>query len=267
VNQISLDPLLQASSVLLSSKSRDLEIKELSYAYIKHPYICVMTFAHAALLLMWNWGPSLHDIMEVPSEAAALREEWSKNPGVRRNFFTDIGLSALNLIETTPWAHNDIRLPNITWNSKHKSFCLIDFDNCTEQVVKCNILGGIDPSTQVGLMIFTVVQIALVVWDLDRDDAREELSSCRKLLFGSDSARLLTLPKLKEWIETKSTLNRVFSSTMELPVTAEIHPVLKVNIREWGKEEFMLVLSDTLQISEIPSAAAHFNARSGDSAE
>jgi hypothetical protein len=113
---------LQADSKRLSSESGDVNDAGSTKMYVKHPYICVMTFAQAGLLLMWNWGPSLYEIIKVESEAATFRSGWRNDPVVRINFFQDIGLSALNLIEANQMAHNDsdIRLPNIVWNSEQK---------------------------------------------------------------------------------------------------------------------------------------------------
>ena len=129
---------------LLSSESSDLNKSKKFNAYIKHPYLCVMDFEYAALILMRIPGRSLDEILKVKIDAARLREKWRKDASVRRISCQDVGLSALNLIETTNWAHSDIRNPIITWNSETNSFCLINFDSCTKQVKECTILRGID---------------------------------------------------------------------------------------------------------------------------
>jgi hypothetical protein len=238
---VKVSRLLQADR--LSFESRDVTETRKTNAYIKHPYICTMNFGHAAVLLMLNSGRSLGDIMNDLSEAATFRTEWKENAGeIRRIFCRDIGLSSLNLIEATRSAHNDIRLPNVTWNTR--SFCLIDFDNCTMQVHGCNILSGIDTNTQVGLMLFTVAQIAMIVWELDCNGSVEEIRSCRSFFLGSDPSPS-QWPKFREWLESRPSLKFLFSDFEWEPT---IHANLKADIREWTKSDFILVLIDMLQI-------------------
>ena len=136
--------------------------------------------------MLSNSGRNLFDIMTDSSEAKTFRTEWKKNTNdIRRIFCRDIGLSALNMIKATVGAHKDIRLPSITWDTQQPSFCLIDFDNCTRQVHSCNVLAGIETDPRVGLMLVTVAQIALVVWELDCENARDELNLCRTYVFAS----------------------------------------------------------------------------------
>ena len=48
-----------------------------------------------------------------------LQARWRSSPQLRRNFASDIGESALNLVVATYQCHNDIRTPNIAVKGIH----------------------------------------------------------------------------------------------------------------------------------------------------
>ncbi len=55
-----------------------------------------------------------------------FRKRWSQSDDLRTAFLQDVGVSALNLVDSVDLCHNDIRPPNIA--VADDGFCLIDFD-------------------------------------------------------------------------------------------------------------------------------------------
>jgi hypothetical protein len=59
-------------------------------------------------------------------ELLEFRQRWVESQTLRRAFFSQVGLSALNLVDELRLCHNDIRPPNIAFDGEN--FCLVDFD-------------------------------------------------------------------------------------------------------------------------------------------
>ena len=57
---------------------------------------------------------------------STYRLEWQRSPQLRAAFLSQVGLSAINLVDKVMLCHNDICLPNIA--VRNGRFCLIDFD-------------------------------------------------------------------------------------------------------------------------------------------
>ena len=77
---------------------------------------------------MKDLGEPLSDHMHTPK----FRTRWGQSKDLRRAFYTQVSMSALNLIDKLTLCHNDIRPPNIAMVGD--SFCLIDFDMCRKHV-------------------------------------------------------------------------------------------------------------------------------------
>jgi hypothetical protein len=133
---------------------------------IKHPYIGFMTVGYFdavnTVLLMLDMGPTLAKLILDPK----FRADWLDCSDLRSAFFTDVGQSALNLVELLDLCHNDIRPSNITM--KGSRFCLIDFDNCrgVPSFRKSPLLNGLTNPVE-RKMIISVAQIALVVFKVE----------------------------------------------------------------------------------------------------
>ena len=89
---------------------------------IKHPHLAIIEGLSGPLIVMEDVGAPLSQAMQSPQ----FRQHWAQSASLRRAFFSDIGLSALNLVVEVGLCHNDVRPPNIAFRSD--SFCLIDFD-------------------------------------------------------------------------------------------------------------------------------------------
>jgi serine/threonine protein kinase len=89
---------------------------------VKHPYLAILRYVDRTLVVMEDVGVPLADVMQSPQ----FRQRWSQSRNLRRAFFSQVGLSALNLVDKVGLCHNDIRPPNIAFRGD--SFCLLDFD-------------------------------------------------------------------------------------------------------------------------------------------
>lgn len=94
-------------------------------ADVVHSYlgILILTAGHP-MVIMHDAGESLYDLVYCPG--STYRLEWQQSHEWRAAFLTQIGLSALNLVDKVKLCHNDIRLPNIA--VRNGRFCLLDFD-------------------------------------------------------------------------------------------------------------------------------------------
>ena len=134
---------------------------------IKHPYIGYL-ISHlgvlATIIVMNDTGPTLREQMK----DASFRSRWESEINLRKAFYADVGMSALNLVEAVRLGHEDIRPPNIT--VKGNSFHLIDFDNCSLETrfSKSPLIVGVE-SILTKLMIISVAQIAFVVFELEHE--------------------------------------------------------------------------------------------------
>ena len=174
---------------------------------IKHPYVGVLKFDQRhPLIVMRDVGNSM--IEEI--EDHDLRARWRSNSGLRQNFAKDVGESALNMIEDSSLmlCHNDIWPANIAVNGD--SFCLIDFDMSTKVVspITARVLQHLRSKyTSDASMLFTIAQIALVVFELDSDATPLEVSDVRKYwLADNPFCRKSKLDKFELWVKRKGKL-------------------------------------------------------------
>jgi serine/threonine protein kinase len=136
---------------------------------IVHPYIAILGTIDKPLIVMKDKGEPLSDRMQ----QLDFRKLWAQSAVLRRAFFTQVGISALNLVDKVSLCHNDIRPPNIAVSGEN--FCLIDFDMCRMKVSSESIFGSESAFTptigqeirgQRGMMCFSVAQIILSVFML-----------------------------------------------------------------------------------------------------
>jgi serine/threonine protein kinase len=155
---------LQAIAILLREQARG------EATGIKHPYVGILG-GGCPLIVMHDVGPPLTKAIKSPE----FRRRWAQSPDLRRAFFEDVGLSALNLPERVLLCHNDIRPPNITYDGDR--FCLIDFDFACGFVrpaigsafapeLPTNFVGKILFNDVAQMMCFSVAQIALTIFML-----------------------------------------------------------------------------------------------------
>jgi serine/threonine protein kinase len=139
---------------------------------IKHPYLGILQSGGGSLIVMTDVGAALTHFMRSPH----FRQRWARSRSLRRAFFADIGLSALNLVDNMDFCHNDIRPPNIALRGE--SFCLLDFDFARRDVMSNKDSAFAPPlpfnlkdinetvSLVVSMMCFSVAQIILTVFML-----------------------------------------------------------------------------------------------------
>ena len=89
---------------------------------ITQPYLAILQNRSRTLIVMKDAGAPLSDLIETQQ----FRQRWAQSRNLRRAFFSQVGLSALNLVLNLRLCHNDIRPPNIAF--RDDSFCLLDFD-------------------------------------------------------------------------------------------------------------------------------------------
>jgi hypothetical protein len=174
---------------------------------VKHPYIIVIFAYFHPLLIMLNVGTSLALFIE----NVEFRSKWKHNIWLRRSFAYDIGQSALNLSTNFHLCHNDIRPPNIA--VKSDSFCLIDFDLCSDDLLDSCILSSrlvmlVPESTIDALkmkqMMLTVSQMAFVVFTMEtlpESDALSEMN--RYWLTDQNLAKPRSQAQLNIWAKSK----------------------------------------------------------------
>jgi tRNA A-37 threonylcarbamoyl transferase component Bud32 len=189
---------------------------------IKHPYIGVIRCDVVnPFLIMRNVGASL----AVMCADEKFLNKWKNCLDFRLKFRNDVGMSALNLVESLMLVHNDIRLPNIA--VQDDSFCLIDFDNSRDDVssnaCQSRVLRRYKVASNKRNMMHTIAQIAVVVYALDtransaevRDVREYWLSNC----LSEPKAKLQkSLAKFNAWLKCKGKLvENVFSETVPPP--------------------------------------------------
>ena len=184
----------------------------------------IVTNAHP-LLIMRNVGVSLALLIQ----ETEFREKW-KNLKLRRNFAYDIGYSALNLVTRFERCHNDIRLQNIAM--RDDSFCLVDFDMCSEcllstcttsRVVK--LIPNAIEKEKFMKMIFTVSQIALVVFTIETQTLPADLSLLTRYWLTNESIEKPpnASVRLEQWACSKGPLvKNLFSCNLSLLDTTNI---------------------------------------------
>lgn len=132
---------------------------------IKHPYLAIIRCSAGPLFVMKDVGAPLSTVMQ----STEFRQRWAQSASLRGAFFSEIGLSALNLVNKVGRCHNDIRPPNIAFDGE--SFCLIDFD-FSRTKISSNKESAFNPSllcqlnSHEEMMCFSVAQIALTVFML-----------------------------------------------------------------------------------------------------
>jgi serine/threonine protein kinase len=136
---------------------------------VVHPYMGVLELqALNMLVVMHDMGETLYDL--VYTACSEFRSRWQKSPALRANFFTRVGMSALNLVWRCKLCHNDIRLPNIALRGD--SFALIDFDMARASL-QLQPNSAFSPPLQLqyrvqeGALCYSVAQIAVNVFILD----------------------------------------------------------------------------------------------------
>ena len=141
---------------------------------IKHPYLAIVQGLVGPLIVMEDVGAPLSEVMESPH----FRQRWAQSADLRRAFFSDVGLSALNLVDKVGLCHNDIRPPNIAFCDD--TFCLVDFEFARKRI-RCNDLSAFSPwlmalavlDRKPQLMCFSVAQIVLTVFMLSGPKATD----------------------------------------------------------------------------------------------
>jgi hypothetical protein len=165
---------------------------------IFHPYVgTVLIDVIHPLLVMRDMGRSLRQAIRDPD----FRFSWLSNQELRKKFLVEVGMSALNLVRNCKLCHNDIRVSNICVRNPTSEppseqaakvdveststpselsvleteadnvFCLIDFDMSRAFVhqgaADSRVLCGLQCCNKEMLMMYTVAQIALVVYVVD----------------------------------------------------------------------------------------------------
>jgi hypothetical protein len=183
---------------------------------IKHPYIAVITAALVhPFLIMRNVGTSLAAM----SAQGAFLGKWKSCQELRRKFRDDVGISALNLVESLNLCHNDIRLSNIAVHND--SFCLIDFGHSRPDVpnhaLESLVLRRYHEASNECNMMYTIAQIGVVVFALDTGaQAAEVRDVCKYWLTGqSSNSKSRQLANFDAWVRSKGGLvEMVFSKTV-----------------------------------------------------
>ena len=183
---------------------------------VKHPYLGIVTVnVRHHIIVMRDAGPSLDN--QVGTEQFQAR--WKRRRELRSRFAADIGESALNLVTDLGLCHNDIRTPNIALRGE--SFCLLDFDLSRRSVaveesrVARRFKTVMSPDSK---MMYTIAQIALVVFEIECHPSQPQVSNVRKYwLYESDLSR--TKPAIKgfeTWLESKGReVEHVFTEEAE----------------------------------------------------
>ena len=182
---------------------------------IKHPYLGVITYdAKHPVIVMRDMGISVSE--EINNNNLQVR--WRINQQLRRTFAKDVGESALNLVDSMNLCHNDIRAPNIMISVKGDSFCLIDFDMSSTSVSQptARVLKHIDPvSSKPALMMFSIAQIALVVFQLDSNSTNVDVSDVRSFwLEENPQGKQWDLAIFEDWVKSKGPLVQAVFSDM-----------------------------------------------------
>ena len=203
---------------------------------IKHPYVGVIIFDDKhPLIVMRDVGTNVWEEMN----EGKLQVRWRNSPKLRRAFAKDVGESALNLVVTLHMCHNDIRPPNIMISTSGDSFCLIDFDMSASQVVQTNapvLKHFASKTTDPARMMFSVVQIALVAFQLDSNPTNEDfLDVCRFWLDGKSKVKKSEPQIFIDWVKSKGPLvQAVFSA---------VQPSLSMK----NKDDFMRIIDAIVQ--------------------
>jgi hypothetical protein len=187
---------------------------------IKHPYIGILEFPSTAynhnhpVIVMRDMGVSLADAL---NDTAFLRR-WRGSPELRHRFGVEVGDSALNLTDIS-WpgsglCHNDIKTANIAVKDGD-SFCLIDFDMADEKVrsraKRCPVLRGLYGRRDQN-RIFSLAQVALVVFELDVDTPPDSLDWLQRFWLRNihslptDGEPGPSIPEFDAWLASKGKL-------------------------------------------------------------
>jgi len=171
---------------------------------IVHPYIAVIGTISTPLIVMKDMGEPLSDLMQNLS----FRRSWAQSTVLRRAFLTQVGISALNLVDNVQVCHNDIRPPNIAVLGDN--FCLVDFDMCRNCVPTAVVSAFVPtlpetPGDSAQMMCFSVAQIVLCVFMLNSPtvfsvgDVTEALSIWRE---SRDSSSKID-GEFEGWVQSK----------------------------------------------------------------
>ena len=127
------DAVQEAESYATPDETPATTVTTVSYVEdIVHPYIAIIHLKTGhPMVVMHDAGDSLLDL--VYRSDSTFRLEWQRSPQWRAAFLSQVGLSAINLVDKVKLCHNDIRLPNIA--VRDGRFCMIDFDFSSNYVV------------------------------------------------------------------------------------------------------------------------------------
>jgi hypothetical protein len=212
---------------------------------IRHPYLAIADGLSGPLFVMEDVGTPLSQVMQSPQ----FRQRWAQSAGLRGAFLSDVGLSALNLVERLHRCHNDIRPPNIAFDFSSDRFCLIDFDFSRANILT-NSLSAFSPNlrtiyclkNQNKLRVFSVAQITLTVFMLSGPNV-VDLGAVTKATSIWDQKRGASKidAEFERWVQGKG--GRVLEFVAACRGATEWPPALISN----GKAYLSSVLSEMLQ--------------------
>jgi serine/threonine protein kinase len=177
---------------------------------VKHPYMAILQDVRKSLIVMKDAGAPLTEVMQSPQ----FRQRWAQSRNLRRAFFSEVGLSALNFVDQLGLCHNDIRPPNIA--VRGDSFCLLDFDFARSETVpneesafapllplSLEDIDGLQTSLA-DLMCFSVAQIVLTVFMLSGPKVfgMDEVTSAVSIWKGERDASEIDMD-FERWVRVK----------------------------------------------------------------
>ena len=168
---------------------------------IKHPYLgTVVVDGKHPIIVMRDVGPSLESV----ALDIKFRAKWKECRDLRSRFSEEVGESALSLVEKMRLCHNDIRTPNIAVQGE--SFCLIDFDMSRYEVAspQSRVLNRFRrKNSKDSRMMYTVAQIALVVFELETSTSAQQVSNVRKYWLSDAKIGKPAIEPFEAWVKSK----------------------------------------------------------------
>ena len=191
---------------------------------IKHPYLGILSLdAEHPLLIMNDMGQPLDGLLSDDS----FRLKWKTSAAMRKAFFSDIGISALNLVDFASLCHNDIRPANIV--VKYDSFCLIDFDMSRRYVVNQKRSVVFSPKIissgwvkKEKMMFFTVAQIAVTVFILSADKKYTVENVSKSTIWNTERSRSYIDVSFQKWVYSKGPLVSEFIEAVRESGTTKV---------------------------------------------
>ena len=210
---------------------------------VKHPYLAMLGGGVRTLIVMEYAGAPLSDLMQSPQ----FRQRWAQSRTLRRAFFSQVGLSALNLVDYVDLCHNDIRPPNIAFRGD--SFCLLDFDFSRSRATP-NKESAFTPLLPLSVedrlesprsMCFSVAQIVLTVFMLSGPKVFRigEVTAAVSIWNGERDASEIDV-EFERWVQVKGGL--LLDFILAFRGATPWPPALDID----DKKYFTAVLSDLL---------------------